>query len=108
MQWLHAFWFHYGYPSLLGNGPEDAISTLTKGAIVLALMPVLRKMIGSELRRVHADLLGLNHEVKAVTRDFAKPCRWLWRQLKKLARVRLTVKAPSDLPPTPPAPTIGT
>lgn len=91
MHWLYHYWFTYEWPSLQGNGPEDVTSSLTKIALAMALIPVIRKFIKREVAKAHAELNVVEAEVEKVARDLLKPARWVLTQLKKVARVRVRV-----------------
>ena len=85
MHWLYHYWFTYEWPSLQGNGPEDVTSTLTKGALLAALIPVIRKFIKREVKKAHAELNAVEEDAEKAVRDLAKPFRWLWRKLHRTA-----------------------
>ena len=56
MHVLYELWFHYGYPSLTGNGPEDLMSTTAKFCLAVAIYPPLHKWVTREERALRAEM----------------------------------------------------
>lgn len=56
MHWLQTLWFGYAWPSLKGNGPEALIQTVVYGALAVIFVPVVRRFVKTEMRKVHAKL----------------------------------------------------
>jgi hypothetical protein len=60
VHWVHVIWFHYEWPSDLGNGPES-LTELIVGAVGVSLLwPPIRKRVSAFLSRhlaaEHAEL----------------------------------------------------
>jgi hypothetical protein len=56
MHWLHVLWFHYAWPSDLGNGPE-AIQQIILGAILaVVFVPPVHRWAKREIAQVHGKL----------------------------------------------------
>ena len=58
--YLHHIWFGYAYPSLLGNGPEDAIRTAIALVLAYVFIPKVRRFFTKGWDRIHAKLSGLH------------------------------------------------
>ena len=56
MSWLYNFIFNYWWPSIKGNGPEDATSLLIVGIVTAIVVPAVRHWIAREVSHVHAKL----------------------------------------------------
>jgi hypothetical protein len=60
MHWLHVLWFHYEWPSDLGNGPESITELFVGGVVVSLLWPRVRRAIShfikDHLKSEHAEL----------------------------------------------------
>lgn len=93
---INYVWIQYFWASLKGNGPEAVVQTVAYAAIALTLVPVVRRVVRAEMKKAHAELQGIEAEVKTIERKFGKLVKLPWRGLVKLAstvlRVRVTVK----------------
>jgi hypothetical protein len=56
MNWLHTYWFSYEWPSIKGNGPEDATSLLVVGILTGIFVPRVRRWWIAREQSVHAKL----------------------------------------------------
>lgn len=74
-------WFTYWWLSDKGNGPE-AIQQIAIGVVgAAALLPIARKVIRNDVRRVHSEMTGVDHELEKLLPDLLKPIRWLWKKV---------------------------
>ena len=64
MNWLHNFWFHYEWPSLVGNGPEDITSLIILGVVTGIFVPRVRRWWIAREQAVHVKL---EHNAKLLT-----------------------------------------
>ena len=56
MNWLHVLWFHYGWQSDLGNGPENIQWTFLALIVASLLIPRVRKFFKRHFESVHEKL----------------------------------------------------
>ena len=56
MNFLSPFWFHYEWPSLQGNGPEDITSLIVIGIITSIFVPRVRRWWIAREQHIHAKL----------------------------------------------------
>lgn len=63
MNWLHAFWFNYEWPSIKGNGPEDFTSLILVAVVTAVLVPAVRHWIE---RHVHSEFAHLHAKIDHV------------------------------------------
>ena len=54
--WLNTLWFHYGWPSDLGNGPEAIQQTIFYFIIAAIFVPVVRQFFKREVAALHEKL----------------------------------------------------
>lgn len=53
---FHTLWFGYFYPSIKGNGPEAIVQTIVYFLIAVAFVPLVRKAIKREAKKLHGKL----------------------------------------------------
>jgi len=95
MHELVYIWINYFWASLKGNGPEAVVQTVVYGGIGILLIPVARRFIRNEAKKLHSEITGVEHEAEKLLLDVLKPARWVWTQVKKLVRrVRGTKQQP--------------
>ena len=70
------FWFHYWWPSLQGNGPEDLTSLIIIGIVTSIVVPKVRRWWITREQHLHAkvDLMlkqnaHLIHHTKSVPNE---------------------------------------
>lgn len=88
MSFIHEIsyqWFAYWWPSIRSNGPEAITQVIIGGVVAVALWPMARKFARNEMKRVHSDITGVDHELEKILPDMVKPFRWL---KKKVLNVR--------------------
>jgi hypothetical protein len=56
MHTLSYLWFHYFWPSDMGNGPEALQQTVVYGAIAVIFVPVVRKWFRRHVAELHAKM----------------------------------------------------
>ena len=65
MSALHHFWFVWVWPSVKGNGPEDALATIGVAILTILLWPPIR-------RRIHAKFSVLMEHHRSHRADLAE------------------------------------
>lgn len=63
MHWhiVHVLWFHYAWPSDLGNGPESIQEMAVLAFITSLLYPPIRHAIQREIHRIHQRFDKMEH-----------------------------------------------
>ena len=62
-RWISNLWFGYGWSSDKGNGPEGLQQTVLYAAIALLFVPVVRRFLRREFRKVHTRIERGHDEV---------------------------------------------
>lgn len=73
MNWLHTLWFHYGWPSCQGNGPEAVIEILILAALGRLLWPVIKREIHSGEEELHRKLDLLHQKADHIIEHHCPP-----------------------------------
>ena len=83
MHEIYYIWFHYFWPSDLGNGPESS-QELVLGALITAIIyPPIRHAIQREIHNIHTHIDRLEHTASGkapeefVAREFKEFEHWI-------------------------------